>query len=83
MRDVLDRLGYRIKSIQKAKPLKKTRDTDAISANVRAARQESGTDATALEIAIDTKAKVDQGDYGRGGEMPDRLAGPDAPGVGS
>lgn len=83
MRDVLNRLGYRIKSIQKAKPLKKPEDADAIFANVRAARQESGADPTALEISIDTKAKVHQGDYCRGGEMPDRLAGQDAPGVGS
>ena len=82
MRDVLNRLGYRIKSIQKAKPLKKTENTDAIFANVRAVRQESGTDLTTLEISIDTKAKVHQGDYSRGGKMPDRLAGQDAPGVG-
>ena len=82
MRDVLNRLGYRIKSIQKTKPLKKTEDADAIFDNVRAARQESGTDPTTLEISIDTKAKVHQGDYCRGGKMSDRLAGPDAPGVG-
>lgn len=82
MRDVLNRLGYRIKSIQKAKPLKKTQDADAIFANVRAARQESSTDPTTLEISIDTKAKVYQGDYSRGGKMSDGLTGQDAPGVG-
>jgi hypothetical protein len=38
MRDILNRLGYRLKRIQKAKPLKKTKDTDAIFANVAAAR---------------------------------------------
>ena len=32
MTDILNRLGYRIKRIQKAKPLKKTKDTDAIFA---------------------------------------------------
>src|SRR5438309_515947 len=36
MRDILNRMGYRIKRIQKAKPLKKTKETDAIFANVRA-----------------------------------------------
>lgn len=83
MRDVLNRLGYRIKAIQKAKPLKKTEDADAIFANVHAARQESGGDPRTLEISIDTKAKVHQGDYCRGGKMSDRLPGSDAPSVGS
>jgi hypothetical protein len=82
MRDILNRMGYRIKRIQKAKPLKKTKDTDAIFANVHAARQESGDDPEALEISIDTKAKVNQGDYSRGGKKPDRLRGEDARGVG-
>ena len=36
MRDILNRLGYRLKRIQKGKPLKKTKDTDAIFANVKA-----------------------------------------------
>ena len=82
MRDILNRLGYRIKRIQKAKPLKKTEDTDAVFANVRAARQESGNDPESLEISIDTKAKVNEGDYSRGGKKPDRLRGEDARGVG-
>ena len=82
MRDILNRLGYRIKRIQKAKPLKKTEDTDAVFANVRAARRESGDDPEALEISIDTKAKVNEGDYSRGGKKPDRLRGGDTRGVG-
>ena len=83
MRDILNRMGYRIKRIQKAKPLKKTEDTDAVFANVRAARRESGNDPEALEISIDTKAKVNEGDYSRGGKKPDRLRGEDARGMGS
>src|SRR4051794_9764085 len=82
IRDILNRMGYRMKRIQKAKPLKKTEDTDAIFASVRAARRESGDDPEALEISIDTKAKVDEGDYSRGGKKPDRLRGEDARGVG-
>jgi hypothetical protein len=82
MRDVLNRLGYRLKRIQKAKPLKKTEDTDAVFANVRAARAQYGNDAETLEISIDTKAKVNEGDYSRGGKMPDGLAGSDAGGLG-
>jgi hypothetical protein len=82
MRDILNRLGYRLKRIQKAKPLKKTKDTDAIFANVAAARQQYRDDPETLEISIDTKAKVDEGDYSRGGKMPDGFPRPDAPGVG-
>ena len=82
MRDILNRMGYRIKRIQKAKPLKKTEDTDTVFANVRAARQESGNDPEALEISIDTKAKVHEGDYSRGGKKQDRFRGEDARGVG-
>jgi Rhodopirellula transposase DDE domain len=69
MRDILNRLGYRIKRIQKAKPLKKTKDTDAIFANVQAAREQYRDDPETLEISIDTKAKVNEGDYSRGGKM--------------
>jgi hypothetical protein len=69
MRDILNRLGYRIKRIQKAKPLKKTKDTDAIFENVVAARAQYHGDAETLEISIDTKAKVNEGDYSRGGKM--------------
>ena len=68
LRDILNRLGYRLKRIQKAKPLKKTQDTDAIFANVAAAREQYGNDPEALEVSIDTKAKVNEGDYSRGGE---------------
>jgi Rhodopirellula transposase DDE domain len=75
MRDILNRMGYRIRRIQKAKPLKKTKDTDPVFDNVHAARQEHGGDPEALEISIDTKAKVSEGDYCRGGKLQDRLAG--------
>src|SRR5436190_2051018 len=82
MRDILNRMGYRLKRIQKAKPLKKTKDTDAIFANVNAARAQYQDDPQTLEISIDTKAKVNEGDYSRGGKMEDRCAGADAQGVG-
>ena len=69
LRDVLNRLGYRLKRIQKARPLKKLPETDAVFANVNAAREESGNDPEALEVSIDTKAKVNEGDYSRGGKV--------------
>jgi transposase len=75
MRDILNRLGYRLKRIQKAKPLKKTPETDAIFANVKAVRHEVQDDPTTLEISIDTKAKVKEGEYSRGGKKPDRFGG--------
>jgi hypothetical protein len=72
MRDILNRMGYRIKRIQKAKPLKKTKETDAIFANVKQVRERVRNDPEALEISVDTKAKVALGDYARGGKNPDR-----------
>src|SRR5271166_4365494 len=36
MREILNRMNYRLKRIEKGKPLKKTPETDAIFANVRA-----------------------------------------------
>jgi Rhodopirellula transposase DDE domain len=83
MRDILNRMHYRLKRIQKAKPLKKPKQTDAIFANVAAVQQAVKNDPAALEVSIDTKAKVNEGDYGRGGKNPDRRGGPDAEGVGS
>jgi hypothetical protein len=71
LRDILNRLNYRLKRIQKGKPLKKTKETDAVFANVQAVRQEMRDDAETLEISIDTKAKVAVGDYVRGGKKPD------------
>jgi hypothetical protein len=126
MRDILNRMNYRLKRIRKAKPLKKTPQTDAIFANVKAVKaqmkaasvtsvkaetqpvvkvevqtpptpvevqpvaevQTPPTPATTevkpvdaeeitasqtLEISMDTKAKVNEGDYARGGKNPDRL----------
>ena len=71
MRDILNRMNYRLKRIQKAKPLKKTKETNAIFANVKAAQQEAKEDPASLEISMDTKAKVNEGDYARGGKNPD------------
>lgn len=68
LRDILNRLGYRLKRIQKAKPLKKTKDTNALFANVAAVRQQYADDPKTLAISMDAKAKVNEGDYCRGGK---------------
>ena len=74
-RTILNRMGYRLKRIQKAKPLKKTAETDAIFENVQAVRRKARSDPRTMEISIDTKAKVDLGEYSRGGKKPERLQG--------
>ena len=82
MRDILNRMNYRLKRIQKGKPLKKTAQTNPIFANVKEVKQEiKGPDT--LEISVDTKAKVNEGDYARGGKNPDRRGRPSREGLGS
>ena len=82
MRDILNRMNYRLKRIQKGKPLKKTAQTNAIFANVKAVKKElKGSDT--LEISVDTKAKVNEGDYARGGKNPDRRGRQGSEGLGS
>lgn len=72
MRDILNRMNYRLKRIQKAKPLKKTKDTDAIFENVKAVRAAAEADPQTLEISIDTKTKVKLGEYDLGGKNTHR-----------
>ena len=69
LRDILNRLGYRLKRVQKARPLKKLPETDAVFANVAACRERYRDDPQTLEVSMDTKAKVSEGDYSRGGKM--------------
>ncbi len=73
LRDILNRMNYRLKRIQKGRPLKKTKETDAIFENVNAVKAASRADPETLEISADTKAKVAIGDYSRGGKKPNRL----------
>jgi hypothetical protein len=72
MRDILNRMNYRLKRIQKGKPLKKTKETDAIFANVKRVREQARKEPETLEISVDAKAKVGLGEYVRGGKNPDR-----------
>jgi hypothetical protein len=66
-RRILNRLGYRIKRIQKTKPLKKPKETNAIFDNLHG-QPPPGSDPETLDLSIDTKAKVHLGEYDRGGE---------------
>ena len=51
-------MNYRLKRIQKGKPLKKTKETDAIFANVKEVQNRLAAIPETLEISMDTKAKV-------------------------
>lgn len=81
MRDILNRMNYRLKRIQKGKPLKKTQETDAIFENVQAVRAQAEADPETLEISIDTKTKVKLGEYDQGGKNPHGSRRQRAPGA--
>jgi hypothetical protein len=75
LRDILNRLNYRLKRIQKGKPLKKTPETEAIFANVKQVQNQVRHEPETLEVSMDAKAKVALGEYVRGGKNPDRRRG--------
>ena len=72
--NILNRLGYRLCRVQKAKPVKRVPQTNAIFENVRGANQASDEREDSLRISIDTKAKVDLGDFSRGGQARSQQA---------
>jgi len=65
--NILNRLGYRLRRVQKTKPLKKIKETDAIFDNLDSVNRASDEREDSLRISIDTKAKVDLCDSSRGG----------------
>ena len=73
--NILNRLGYRLRRVQKAKPLKKIKETDAIpSTKLRTGfdkldvvNRASDSREDSLRISIDTKANVDLCASSRGG----------------
>ena len=72
LRTILNRMGYRLKRIQKGKPLKKKEDTDAIFENIKKVKASYQESKDTLQISGDTKAKVAIGEYSRGGKNADR-----------
>src|SRR5437588_10118615 len=66
--EILNRLGYKLRRVQKAKPLKKIKETEAIFDNVRQENQAADDDPDVIRISMDAKAKVSVGDYSRDGE---------------
>ena len=65
--NIMNRLDYRLRRVQKAKPIKKIKETDAIFNNLHKVNKESDEREDSLRISIDTKAKVDLCDSSRGG----------------
>jgi hypothetical protein len=66
--EILNRLGIKLRPVQKTKPLKKIKETEAIFANVRQENQAADDAPDVIRISMDAKAKVAVGDYSRGGE---------------
>jgi len=64
---MLGRMGYRLQRVQKTKPLKRIEETDAIFENVARVNAESDAGEDSLRISIDGKAKLNIGDFSRGG----------------
>ena len=65
--NILNRLNYRLRRVQKVKPLKKIKETDAIFEHIEATNKASDSREDSLAFSIDTKAKVDLCDSSRGG----------------
>lgn len=72
--NILNRLGFRLRRVQKAKPFKKVLETDAIFDNLHKINQASDLREDSLRISIDTKAKIDLCNSSRGGTSRCRKA---------
>jgi transposase len=74
MAEVLNRNGYRLRKVVKAKPQKKLPETDAIFDNIHEkdgktlADEDSVGNRQVKRLSIDCKATVNIGDYSRGGK---------------
>ncbi len=66
--NILNRLNYTLKRVQKSKPLKKGKNVDEIFENVHQANKESDNNPESLRISIDTKAEVKISELSRGGK---------------
>ena len=72
--DIMDRLGYNLKRVQKNKPVKKIKEVDDIFENTWQANSQSDSDPESLRISIDAKAKVNIGKFSRNGKSRDQKA---------
>lgn len=68
MADILNRMGYRLRKVVKAKPQKKVPETDAIFNNIKEKNAEVESDTGVKRLSMDCKATVKIGNYSRGGK---------------
>ena len=73
--NMLNRLDYRLKRLQKITPRKKLPETDAIFANIASINQELTMNPHQYRLSIDTKAKLAIGEFSRRGKT--RVAHPE------
>ena len=69
--NILNRLGYNLKRVLKAKPAKKIPEVDEIFENVWKVNKESDENPKSLRISINAKAKLNIGEFSRGGKSRD------------
>jgi hypothetical protein len=67
MAEILNRMGYRLRKVVKAKPQKKIPETDAIFDNIQQKDQSARDSEGVKRLSMDCKATVNIGDYSRGG----------------
>ncbi len=65
---ILNRLGYRLRPVVKAKPLKKIPETNAIFENLQHKDQQAKDSDTVKRLSMDCKATVKLGQFSRGGK---------------
>lgn len=66
--NILNRLGYCLRRVEKTKPVKKIPEVDEIFANVHQENARADADPHTLRISVDTKAKLNIGFFSRGGK---------------
>jgi len=65
---MVNKLGYKLKKIQKTKPLKKISQTNAIFENLKEVHEKAAEDDTVVRLSIDAKDRVKIGNFSRGGD---------------
>ncbi len=72
--NILNRLGYNLKRVLKAKPAKKIKEVNEIFENVWKENEASDANPKSLRISVDAKAKVHIGNFSRGGKSREKVA---------
>ncbi len=67
MAEVLNRMGFRLRKVVKAKPQKKIKETDAIFDNIKKKEEQAVSSGTVKRLSMDCKATVKIGEWSRGG----------------